>query len=310
MAGVGKKRGRAAATVDDLMSADTCRHGPTEVGDGIGARELFGAASAFLMLLFLIKVYGVARYSLTTTTGLLTASPTQVVLGTVTIYAYYVLPALAVGTLWFAVRYRRRIRWSVWPVIVIVATVAALASPFEYLRTEMGVVAAAFVAELALHVFLSRRSRLDFRPGRTSQLALSGLQGMMIVYFAAGLLALQFLASLDAPWVSAQAFRLDRAAVVSTQQMTVQEGVLDIDSERVFVGYPISEENGWLTVLHADTRYLMRFPTASVMDRLTCHNEADQLHGDRPLLAAIQGAPYNSHNIDCRLVADHLKGIP
>ncbi len=101
------------------------------------------------MLVFLIKIYGVAHFSLTTTTGLLTASPVQVALGTVTIYAYHVIPALAFGTCWPAVRtvrtstgrlagYRdRRDRGDA-------------GSPFQYLVLQVGVVAVALLLEAGL----------------------------------------------------------------------------------------------------------------------------------------------------------------
>ncbi|WP_157239264.1 hypothetical protein [Catenuloplanes japonicus] len=265
-----------------------------------GPRELAAAGSALLLLLFLIKIYGVAHFSLTTTTGLLTASPIQVGLGTVTIYAYHVLPALAFVTCWLAVRYRREIEWGAWPVIVIVAVVATLASPFQYLLIQLAVVAVALPVEAGLW-WLRRR-----RESRT----LDGLRGMVFVYLTCGLLALQFLVSLDAPWVSAQAFRLDAPTVIRTQRMTVDRNRLDVVTARVFVGYPVSEEAGWLTVLHADTRYLMRFPVASVQDRLTCHYEADQLQGDRPLLSVVEGRPYDSPNLDCALVSGYLAGRP
>ncbi|MDR7327449.1 MULTISPECIES: glycosyltransferase family protein [Catenuloplanes] len=269
-------------------------------GASFGPRELAAAGSALLILVVLIKIYGVAHFSLTTTTGLLAAPPVQVALGTVTIYAYHVLPALALGTCWLAVRYRRDIAWGVWPVIVIVAIVATLASPFQYLLVELGVVAVAALLELGLWRLIRHRTSPT----------LNGLRGMMFVYLAAAVLAYQFLASLDAPWVSAQAFRVDSAAVVRTQHMTWDQNEFDVLSDRVFIGYPIAEEAGWLTVLHADSRYLMRFPSSSVRDRLTCHYEKDQLQGDRPLLSVLQGRPYDSPNIDCELVRTYLYGRP
>src|SRR5688572_26758770 len=109
----------------------------------VSTRELLALGSALLLLLFLIKIYGVGRYSLTTTTALLAATPVQVALGTVTIYAYYILPAIALGTVWFAVRYRARIQPVLWPLILIVAAVTALASPYRYLLQGLFVVVAA-----------------------------------------------------------------------------------------------------------------------------------------------------------------------
>ncbi|MFC7534394.1 hypothetical protein [Actinoplanes sp. GCM10030250] len=260
-----------------------------------------------LLLLFLIKIYGVGRYSLTTTTALLAATPFQVALGTVTIYAYYVLPAVALGTVWFAIRYRERVQPALWPLIIIVVVVTALASPYKYLLRGLAVILLALCAELVIRWFRRRwehsPSELHVRRRRT----LAGWQGLSVVYFGAAALSFQFMHSLDAPWVSAQAFLLNSAAVPATQQMTVDANRLRVVPETRFVGYPIAETEEWLTVLHADTRYVMRIPQSAVDTRLTCHNEDDQLAGDHPLLEALQGNPYNSPNLDCRKVLTYLE---
>lgn len=262
----------------------------------ISTREVLAVGSALLLLLFLIKIYGVGRYSLTTTTALLAATPVQVALGTVTIYAYYVLPAVALGTVWFAIRYRARIQPALWPLVIIVVLVTALASPFKYLVRGLAVVVLALGVEL-----LIRRLR------RRWEQPLAGWQGLSVVYLGAAALAFQFMHSLDAPWVSAQAFLLNQTAVPATQQMTVDANRLRVVPENRFVGYPIAETEEWVTVLHADTRYIMRIPQSSIDTRLTCHNEDDQLAGDRPLLEALQGNAYNSPNLDCRKVLQYLE---
>jgi hypothetical protein len=272
----------------------------------ITTRELVAIGSALLLLLFLIKIYGVGRYSLTTTTALLAATPVQVALGTVTIYAYYILPAIALGTLWFAVRFRARIQAGLWPLILIVAAVTALASPFRYLLQGLAVVLVALVVELAMR-HLRRRwaGSADERLTRRSR-ALAGWRGLSVVYVGAAALAFQFMHSLDAPWVSAQAFLLNTTVAPSTQNLSDGVNKLQVLPQSRFVGYPIAETDEWVTVLHADTRYVMRIPQSAVDTRLTCHNEDDQLSGDRPLLEALKGNTYSSPNIDCREVLRYL----
>jgi hypothetical protein len=282
----------------------------------IGSREWLAVASALLVLMFLVKLYGVARYSLTTTTGLLAATPWQVALGTVTIYAYYVLPAVALGTIWAAVLLRRRLPWAVWPVAVIVAVVTALASPLAYLVQALVVAAVALVIELLLRRLLARRDGWPDRGGRRRML--EGLRGLSVAYLGAAVLAYHFLATLQTPWVSAQAFKLDTAAVISTQPysqsqrrfVTPNGEYVEIEVADHFVGYPIAEEGDWLTILHADTRHLVRIPTSAVRSRLTCHSEDDQLSGDRPLLEALRGRAYHSPNMDCHQVLAYLAGLP
>ncbi|MEU4219017.1 hypothetical protein [Actinoplanes sp. NPDC026623] len=273
---------------------------------GISTRELVAVGSALLILLFLIKIYGVGRYSLTTTTALLAATPTQVALGTVTIYAYYILPAVALGTAWFAIRFRARVQPALWPLIAIVVVVTALASPYKYLVLAIAVVLAALFVEL-----LIRRYRRRWAPSTDQRLirrrqALAGWQGQSVLYLGAAALAFQFLHSLDAPWVSAQAFLLNSAAVPATQQMTVDRNRLRVVPESLFIGYPIAETDEWVTVLHAETRYVMRIPQSAIDTRLTCHYEDDQLAGDQPLLEALKGNEYNSPNLDCRKVLQYL----
>jgi hypothetical protein len=272
----------------------------------ISTRELLAVGSALLLLLFLIKIYGVGRYSLTTTTALLAATPFQVALGTVTIYAYYVLPAVALGTVWFAVRYRDRVQPALWPLILIVVTVTALASPFKYLLRGLAVVLLALTVELVIRRLRHRWARSTAEHHVRRRQTLAGWQGLSVVYLGAAALSFQFMHSLDAPWVSAQAFLLNTAAVPATQQMRVNANQLRVVPESRFVGYPIAETEEWVTILHADTRYVMRIPQSSIDTRLTCHNEDDQLAGDRPLLEALQGNSYNSPNLDCRKVLTYL----
>jgi hypothetical protein len=275
-------------------------------GPMVTTREMLAIGSALLLLLFLIKIYGVARYSLTTTTALLAATPVQVALGTVTIYAYFVLPAIALGTLWFAVRFRARIQPALWPLILIVASVTALASPYKYLLQGLGVVGAALCVELVIrHVRHRMRDSADERLVQRYH-RLSGWQGLSVVYLGAAALAFQFMHSLDVPWVSAQAFLLKEPAVTTTQDLFDGANRLQVQPASRFVGYPISESEEWLTVLHVDTRYVMRIPQSAVDARLTCHNEDDQLSGDQPLLEALQGNSYSSPNLDCREVLRYL----
>ncbi|MEV6298541.1 hypothetical protein AB0M02_03950 [Actinoplanes sp. NPDC051861] len=278
---------------------------PWEAGR-VTTRELVTVGSALLILLFLIKIYGVGHYSLTTTTALLAATPVQVALGTVTIYAYYVLPAVALGTVWFAVRYRNRIQPALWPLVAIVAVVTALASPYKYLLRGLAVVALALGAEAVIRHFRRRWEHSADEQHIRRRKTLAGWQGLSVVYLGAAALAFQFLHSLDAPWVSAQAFLLSTPAVSYTQQMTVDRNQLRVVPESRFVGYPIAETDEWLTVLHADTRYIMRIPQSAVDTRLTCHNEDDQLAGDHPLLEALKGNAYNSPNLDCRRIIEYL----
>nr|BFE72640.1 hypothetical protein GCM10020092_059410 [Actinoplanes digitatis] len=184
--------------------------------------------------------------------------------------------------------------------------VTALASPYKYLVQALAVVLAALCGELIIRRYRRRwASSADERLVRRGR-SLDGWQGQSVLYLGAAALAFQFMHSLDAPWVSAQAFLLNTAAVPATQQMTVDRNQLRVVPERLFYGYPIAETEEWVTVLHAETRYVMRIPQSAIDTRLTCHNEDDQLTGDQPLLEALKGNQYNSPNLDCRKVLEYL----
>jgi hypothetical protein len=125
--------------------------------------EWFGKVSAvgplLIGLLFLVKAFAVARYSLTTMTSLVVTAPVQVLLGTISFYAYIVMPLVAVGTGWVGLTRRWRVRpdgdgrpggdgraagwdrggsWAWWSIVGGVCVVTALMSPPEFLLTGVG----------------------------------------------------------------------------------------------------------------------------------------------------------------------------
>lgn len=292
--------------------------GGREPSIGIRPREVVANASAILVFLFLVKLYGVARYSLTTTPGLLAATPGQVALGTVSIFAYYLLPAMGLGTVWFAVVWRRRIHRAVWPVIAIVAVSALLTSPMNNLRQGLYVIGAALAVELLLHRLLRRMS--SRRSNRSVSLLprlLRAVQGLSILYLGGATLAIAFLSSLETPWVPAQVFVLTSPTVTAIQDpMLLQKMHLPngkyraVSVDRNPVGYLIGEDDGWLTVLNAETRYIMHIRASDVRARLTCHQEAGQLKGDRPLMWQLTGKKYVSPNLNCDQVKAYVDQTP
>jgi hypothetical protein len=68
-------------------------------------------APVLLILLLLIKVYGVARFSLTTATALVTAAPLSVLIGTVTLYQYVSMAIVAAGSLLLSIAWY----WHLYP---------------------------------------------------------------------------------------------------------------------------------------------------------------------------------------------------
>jgi hypothetical protein len=68
-------------------------------------------APVLLILLLLVKVYGVARFSLTTAAALVTASPLSVLVGTLTLYQYASMAIVAGGSLLLSIAWY----WYLYP---------------------------------------------------------------------------------------------------------------------------------------------------------------------------------------------------
>ncbi len=136
--------------------------------------KVTSVGSILLLLVFLVKVYAVSRYSLTTMTGLVAATPLQVVLGTLSIYAYLVMPALALGVAWVGVRAAWQHRAgglapSARPILIGIVVVTALLSPVEFLETGVALLAACLRLELRIWL---RPTRIAGTGGLSSEWAL------------------------------------------------------------------------------------------------------------------------------------------
>jgi hypothetical protein len=114
----------------------------------LSLKEIATYSSTLVGLLCLIKVYGVAHYSTTTTATLITTAPEDIVLGTLAVYVYPVLTALAYGIPWFSWAWRRHLHPGVWPLLLSAALVAMAMTPPEYHLTGIGLVAGSSLVEI------------------------------------------------------------------------------------------------------------------------------------------------------------------
>ena len=110
--------------------------------------------SFLLVLLLLIKAYGVARFSLTTSVALVTAAPLSVLIGTLELYAYAFIAALAAAALWLLIMGMlangELRRWT--PLTFALFIFATLLAPPLYLYWTFGVV----VVSLTLYEILEK----------------------------------------------------------------------------------------------------------------------------------------------------------
>lgn len=263
----------------------------------VNFREMAAYASTFFGLACLVKVYGVSRFSTTTTAALITTAPEQVILGTLAVYVYPTMAILAYGTPWVAFTWRRSVPREAWPFVLAVTTLAAMMTPIEYHGVCLAVLAVSAVIELMIR----RLPTADDRSGPLTALQ-QALRGRTFVFLGGFLLLMGFVNTLDSPWASAEVFVVKEPVVSATQDLN--DGADDgpvrwAASSQPFVGYVIDEGDGSFKVLNASTRYIMMLDEAQVVARYTCHSREAQLPGREPILNRLRGQHYQSPNSDC-----------
>ena len=266
------------------------------------------------------------------------ATPVQVALGTLSIYAYLAMPAVSLGLVWAGWAYRATVPAGAWPLLLVVAAITALISPATYLFTGAATLLISAIGSAAAGAALRRRAERAERAARIARAAqarrarpaggaaaaggagvragepgggavdavLRSVRRYGFLYLGGALLAHQFLVTLETPWVTAEVFELSAPTAVSTHDNHLDPGELRIQEDRVPVGYLLAADDQWLTVLNAQSRYVMHLPAGTVEKRYTCHQEGDQLGGHRPLLWALTDRDYNSPNIACGVVRQRL----
>jgi hypothetical protein len=258
--------------------------------------------SLLLVLLLLVKAYGVARFSLTTSAALVTAAPLSVLTGTLALYEYAFMAALAVAALWlFALGTRANDtlrRWT--PLTFACFLFATLLSPPLYLYWTFGALA---VSLTSYQVFAknARASHLWMRLTRSSAIP---SPGRITASFAALLAAGFLLITIDRPWLPAEVVALKSPIIVRTTGAKQH-------SEKTSrpVVYIVSEQNDETTMLVDDDRYLITIPTDDIAVRVICRQEG-QIGSTRPLLWVILGRPYSSPNLECWRLTDQPEECP
>jgi hypothetical protein len=224
---------------------------------------------AILLPLFVfLKAYGAAEFSLTTAAALLSTAPLSVVLGTLISYAYLILPLVSLASLAWLIAQRSSTSNTspFWVgVAAVVAVVTGALSPWPYLWPWM--------ALLALPVAISWLGR------RWSHLP---SLGTLIAYYFLFALLLIFISTMTWVWTPVE-------VVV----------VRDAGEHSRFVAHVVNSEDGWTTLLTADSRRIVRVRTEDVEHRQTC-KFATQRSGRRPLFYVFLAKEYTSPNHFCR----------
>jgi hypothetical protein len=248
-------------------------------------------AALLLALLFLAKIYGAARFSLTTATALAAAaSPVSVLLGTLALYeyAFMALVSSVCGWVFIAgIRHADELRrW--WPLTFPLAVFTCLLTPLYYLMWAGIAIAAALGIGLLLRFavpWLSHRLKKSRTPPTISTVAV----------FTAMLAVMTFVfGTIQRPWLPAEVITLDKPITVdpATHETAARP-----------VAYIIAESSGWTTLLIDSDRYLAMVKTADIQRRRICHLSG-QLGSGQPFFDWIINQPYTSPNLSCSLLTD------
>lgn len=242
-------------------------------------------APIVLVAVALVKAYCVAHFSLTSTGALLTSAPLNVLLGSIAQYLYLILPLSTVGlfgTVAYFLSEKRHLAWCL-PLLGS-AFLLALLSPWVYLWPVT--IGALVVTGLVfgLEFLLGRRDNNTSWERRRRWLS------TVAAAAATATLLGGVLATMDLPWVPAEAVTLKNDVVV--------QPVEHIRSH-VVVGYVLSEEAGGSAVILVETgRYILHVDSEQIVTRRICHGQ-HQLRGRRPLYYALSGRRYSSPNVAC-----------
>jgi hypothetical protein len=278
--------------------------------------DSFDLARAGLLLLFvflIIKVYGVAGYSLTTANGLISAQPVTVLIGSISLYAYVFMAFLAITLLWLLIiglQNRDSAYGRYAPVIFVFMILAILLSPWNYLIDAIAGTVLAFLIGLVIYFALNRghysgsNVSAAYREGRglrrlyaqlADRSAKPRFHTIVLTVILIELMVL-FLATLSKPWIPAENVVLSSSIIANPVHPSTSQTTRPV----VFI---VDESNGQATMLIDEDRYLIKVPESLIKQSTICHLE-DQLGGASPLFEFIFGRRYQPHDISCWRLTD------
>jgi hypothetical protein len=293
----------AGRTVEPAPSRQHASARPASDKESSGFDTTFiQVMSLLLVLLLLVKAYGVARFSLTTSVALVTAAPLSVLIGTLELYAYAFMAALAAVALWLFIMGMlangELRRWT--PLTFALFLFATLLAPPLYLYWTFGAVA---ISLILYQIFIKspRAGNLYRRLTRSGGMpSPSRIAACIAALLAAGFL----LVTIDRPWLPAEVVALKHPIIVRTTG--ARQHSEKTSRPVVFI---VSEQNDETTMLVDEDRYLVSISTNDIEVRVTCRLEG-QFGSRAPLLWVILGRSYSSPNLACWRLTDQPEECP
>jgi hypothetical protein len=279
-------------------------------------------APVLLILLLLVKVYGVARFSLTTATALVTAAPLSVLIGTLALYQYASMAIVAAGSLLLSIAWY----WHLYPnagasgsffavpkrMTLSCRIRFALRHPLKGCRIalihfkgllrgrgSMRHLVPLTVLLMLFSVLLTPPYYL-IRAGIASAAVLilwSFLRRKvslpaLAAYAAVAALVISLILTLETPWVPAEAVSLRHPIFIG---LSSKHKVM---MSQYPVAFVVSDENGWTTILVDKDRYLAWVRDSDIASRTICHL-AGQLGSGQVIYLVLRHQRYTSPNVGC-----------
>lgn len=295
-----------------------------------------GLGATLLGFLVLARVYAVAHFSLTTTSALLTTSPSDVLWGTLASYTYLLMAFVSVGSVfvwWHAGRLALGNAWSA--LLLSAGVIFGLLSPAIYLCTTallgalfglglyvrewqplIGPLPAPTPAGGPVRQRLRRRAE-QLRHKKSAWFpwlqSNSGLNAVIVIVGIAALLAALH-ATRDSLWRPAEVLVLAHPAAVN-EKVPNPSYLLDPKHNQKYlpprldatpIVYVLKDDGPWVIALTAQERFLMRIPAGQVRARYVCHPRGVGETGHRPIYYP-WARDYKSPNTSCEGVQTRLQ---
>ncbi len=278
----------------DASSADSVASRQNDGGSNWGKLDITIVSALVLFGLLLIKVYGVAGYSLETAASLVTAQSVSVIAGTLALYSYLAMALLAVVSIYVIVIGFKDIelRKCAW-VAVPLAVLGILLTPGKYLIDSLVLLAGVLVVSWLLPAIVYNGPRKDAEVRWTLNHFNVGTFHRVAVFFSTLIVLLFFLSTISQPWVPAEIVKLrDQAAA----NLTVK------DPYGTRTQYPVvfvvGNENGNIALLLDSDRDVIYVDPHDIVSQRIC-NLNNEPEGDATILERILHEPYTPHVISC-----------
>jgi hypothetical protein len=255
---------------------------------------LLQIGSVVLILLLLLKAYGVARYSVVTGGELVTNAPLSIALGTLALYEPALFPIVSVALAWWLLERRRTASIHARVLAGFGCLVSAALAPVLYLVIAYAVAAIFYV----LGAYLRHRTGAEAKEASSKPAGrmLSGFARNSLLYFIGLAVAVFVLATLETPWVPAE-------VVVTKSPILVNPKAGTRDSKPVV--FVLSESSDYLFVLTSASRAVVRIPTSVIAGRIVCYQPGLGL-GGRPLFDYLIGRTSTTAYLTCGQVRQEL----